>query len=54
MTMTSLVGDFLELVCYPDGGCGLLRNGQPVADIHAVPCQMGECVEQLLRFGWHP
>jgi len=49
VTMTAPDGDRLELVAYPDGGCGILRSGKPVRGSKSTPCRMEECGDELLR-----
>jgi hypothetical protein len=49
VTITAPGGDQLELVAYPDGGCGIVRHGMPVANATWTPCRMEECAGELLR-----
>jgi hypothetical protein len=49
ITATAGNGDKIEMLAYPDGGCGLTRNGLPIANSKSVPCEPDQCGAQLLR-----
>ena len=51
LTATAPGGEKLALVEYPDGDCGLLRDGMPIPGMKWEPGRMKECTAELLRLG---
>lgn len=49
ITATTRNGDKIEMLAYPDGGCGLTCNGLPIPHTQSVPCNPEQCGAELLR-----
>ena len=50
ITATAHNGDKIEMLAYPDGGCGLARNGVLIPQTRSIPCDAEQCGVELLKF----